>query len=114
MAALAFAQRHLVGNLENIAQRLGALAVKPAHGQAELVHRLDDRIDLLRQHQSRQVQHRAHADARAEIRRARGQIAEFLAERVIRGFSPVRNPTGQSRCHACAICRPGRSACIRR
>ena len=53
IAALGFAEGHLVGHLENIAQRLGAFAVKPAHGQAELVHRLDDRVDLLGQHQAR-------------------------------------------------------------
>ena len=51
--ALGLAQGHLVGHLENIAQRLGALAVKAADGQAELVDRLDDRVDLLRQDQAR-------------------------------------------------------------
>ena len=40
---LGLAERHLVGDLENIAQRLGAFAVKSAHRQAELVDRLDDR-----------------------------------------------------------------------
>ena len=34
---LDFAQGHLVGDLEDIAQRLGAFAVKAAHGQAQLV-----------------------------------------------------------------------------
>ena len=36
-----------------------------------------------RQHQAGQMQHRADADARAEIRRAGGQVAEFGAESVI-------------------------------
>ena len=35
-------ERRLVGDLEEIAQRLGAFAIQPAHRQADLVHRLDD------------------------------------------------------------------------
>ena len=46
-----FAQSHLVGNLENIAQRFGAFAVKAAHRQAQFVDGLNDRIDLLGQNQ---------------------------------------------------------------
>ena len=83
MVALGFAERHLVGDLEHIAQRLGAFAVKPAHGQAELVDGLDDRIDLLGQDQAGQMQHRADADAGAEVGRAGGQIAEVVVEGVI-------------------------------
>ena len=80
---LCFAERHLVGNLKNISERLGAFAVKPAHREAELVDRLDDRIDLLAQNQPRQMEHRADADARAEIRRAGRQIAKLVVEGII-------------------------------
>ncbi len=82
----AFAERHLVGDLKNIAQRLGAFAVKPAHREAKLVDGLDDRIDLLGENEARQMQHRAHADAGAEIRRTRGQITEFVVEGEIQFF----------------------------
>jgi hypothetical protein len=81
-----FAERHLVGNLKNISERLGAFAVKPAHGEAELVDGLDDGIDLLAQDQAGQMQHRADADAGAEIRRAGGQITQLVVEGVIQLF----------------------------
>ena len=83
MARFRFAQRHLVGNLKNISERFRAFAVKSAHGQTELVDGLDDGIDLLGQNQAGQMQHRADADARAEIRRAGGQITEVGVESVI-------------------------------
>ena len=83
MSVSDFAQGHLVGNLEDIAQRLGAFAVKSAHGQAEFVDRVNDRVDLLGQNQPRQMQHGADADAGAEVGRAGGQVAEFGSEGVI-------------------------------
>ena len=114
MAALGLAEGHLVGHLEDIAQRLGAFAIKPAHGQAELVDRLDDRVDLFGQDQPGQVQHGADADAGAEIGRAGGQIAQLGAESVIRASSPARNPAWSIAVQAWRSCSPGRSACIRR
>ena len=89
------AQGHLVGDLENIAQRLGAFAVKAAHGQAQLVDGLDDLVDLLGQHQPRQMQHGADADAGAEIGRAGGQVTQFRAESVIEFASPTRYRPGR-------------------
>ena len=77
---LRFAQGHLVGNLEDVAQRLGAFAVKAAHGQADFVDRLDDLVDLLGQDQAGQMQHGADAHAGAEVGRAGGQVAELGAE----------------------------------
>ena len=46
---------HLVGHLEDISKGLSAFAVETAHRQAEFIHRLDDRVDLLRQHKARQM-----------------------------------------------------------
>ena len=77
-----FAEGHLVRHLEDVAERLGALAIKSAHRQPELVDGLDDGIDLLGQDESGQMQHGAHADARAEVGRARGQVTQFVAEGV--------------------------------
>jgi hypothetical protein len=50
---LRLTQSHLIGYLEDVPQRFRALAVKSAHGQSELVHRLDDLIDLLTQNERR-------------------------------------------------------------
>ena len=110
---LDFAQGHLVGNLEDIAQRLGAFAVKAAHGQAQLVDGLNDLVDLLGQDQPGQMQHGADADAGAEIGRAGGQITQVRAESVIEfalqfGIHLVDGHPGLP------SCRPGRSACMRR
>ena len=80
------AKSHLIGNLKHIAERLGAFAVKPAHGQAQFVDRLNDLVDLLGQHQGRQVEHRAHTDARAEVGRAGSQVTEVGREGVIEPF----------------------------
>ena len=76
--ALGLTEGHLVGNLKDVAQRLGAFPVKPAHGKAQLVDGLDDLVDLLAQHQPRQVQHRAHANAGAQVGGAGGEIAAFF------------------------------------
>ena len=109
-----FAQGHLVGNLEHVAQRLGALAVEAAHGQAQFVDGLNDRVDLLGQHQPGQMQHGADADARAQVGGAGGQVTQFGAKGVIElllqlGIQPGRWPV-----QAWRSCRPGRRACIRR
>ena len=109
-----FAQRHLVGHLEDIAQRFGAFAVKSAHRQAELVDRLDDRIDLLGQHQPGQMQHRADADAGAEIGRARGQIAQFGVEGVIELLLQFRIQLIDRRPRLAQLQARDASACIRR
>ena len=70
----------LVGDLVEVAHRLAALAVQAADGQVDLVQRLEDLLDLLGQHQRRQVQHHADADAGADVRRAGGEVAELFAE----------------------------------
>ena len=76
--ALGLAEGHLVGNLKDVAQRLGAFPVKPAHGKAELVDGLNDLVDLFTQHQPRQVQHRAHANAGAQVGGAGSEVAAFF------------------------------------
>ena len=79
---LGFAQRGLVGNLEKIAQRLGALAVKPAHGESDFADRIDDLVDLLGEDEARKVHHGRGAEAGADIGRARREVTEFRMERV--------------------------------
>ncbi len=94
-------------------ERLRAFAVKPAHRQAKLVHRLNDGIDLFGEHQARQMQHRAHPDAGAEIGRARGQITKFIVEGEIQLLFQRRSSLSTA-CHASRVWKPGRNACIRR
>ena len=104
---------HLVGNPKDVAQRLGAFPVKPAHGKTQLVDGLDDLVDLLAQHQPRQVQHRAHANAGAEVGGAGGEVAAFFRVGKIEamlelGVKPVDGGPGG------ADLQPGSSACMRR
>ena len=42
-------QGHLIGDLKDIAQRLGALAIETAHRQPQLIDGLDNLVDLLGQ-----------------------------------------------------------------
>src|SRR5437899_1606180 len=65
--ALRLAESHLVGDLEYVAQCLGALPIQAADSQPQLIHRLNNWIDLLSQHQSRQVQHCADPNASANV-----------------------------------------------
>ena len=69
-------KRGLVRNLEQVAHRLGAFAIKPAHGETDFVHRLDDLVDHLAQDKAGQMEHGGGAHAGADIRRASGQITE--------------------------------------
>ena len=46
---LRLAEGHLVGDLEDVAQRLRAFAVQAADGQTKLVDRLDNLVNLLAQ-----------------------------------------------------------------
>ena len=74
---LLLAERGLIGDLEEIAERFRALAVEPADGEADFVHGLDDLVDLLGEHERRQMDHRRGAHAGADVRRAGGEIAEL-------------------------------------
>ena len=80
ISRLGLAEGHLVGNLEKVAERLGALAVEAAHGQADLVHRFDDLRDLVVEHERGQVHHGGGAHAGADVGRARGEIADLRRE----------------------------------
>ena len=73
---LALAEGGLVGNLIEIAERLGAFAVETADGEADLVDRLEDLADLVAEHEAGQVEHGGGAQAGAEIGRAGGEVAE--------------------------------------
>ena len=75
-------KRDLVADLIEIAHRLRAFAVQAAHRQADLLQAAKHLVDLPGNHQRRQVQHDAHAHARADVRRAGGQIAQPLVEGV--------------------------------
>ncbi len=57
--------------------------MQAADGQAKLVDRLDDLVNLLAQDQPWQVQHRADANTGAEVGGAGGQVAASLAEGVV-------------------------------
>ena len=82
-ALLALAERGLVGDLEDAAAGVGALAEQAAHGHAELVDGADDLFHLAGDDERRQVHHGRGADAGAEVGRARGQVAELRRERVV-------------------------------
>ena len=79
---LLLAQADLVRDLEHVAHRLRTLPPKPANRQADLAHALDDRVDLVRQHQPRDVQHHAGPHAGSHVGRAGGQKTEARRERV--------------------------------
>ena len=80
ICALRLAEGHLVGNLEEVAERLGAFAVEAAHGQADLVHGLDDLGDLVVEHERGQVHHGRGAHAGADVGRAGGEVADLGRE----------------------------------
>ena len=80
---LGFAEGGLVRDLEKIPHRLGPLPVQAADGEADFVHRVDDLVDLVAHHQRRQVEHGRGTHAGADIRGARGEIAEVGVEREI-------------------------------
>src|SRR5712671_7236626 len=82
-AGFGLAECHLIRHLENVAQRFGALAIKPADGEAQLVHGLDDGVDLLVKDETGEVQHGTDPDASAEVGGAGGEIADLGAEGVI-------------------------------
>ena len=73
-----FAKRRLIGDLEEVAHRLGAFAIKTAHRQTDFADGLHDLIDQFAQDQTGQMQHGGRAHAGADVRRARGQITEPL------------------------------------
>ncbi len=81
--ALGLAQSHLVGHLEDIAQRLGAFAIKTTNSQTQFVDRLDDRVNVLVQDQPRQVQHGADSDPGADVGRTGRQITQVRTEGII-------------------------------
>ena len=69
------AQRHLVADLIKVAAVLRPLAVQPADGDVDLLHRFEDLLDLAGDDQSRQVQHHADPQPRADVGRTRRQVA---------------------------------------
>src|SRR5262245_47833514 len=89
-SALRFTKRHLIGNLEYITERFSPLAVKAAHRETKLVHRLNNWIDLLRQYQTRQVEHGADSDTGADVGGTGSEVAEIGIESVLESFLQVR------------------------
>ena len=77
------AEGDLVGELVEVAGGFAALAEEAADRQAHVLGGVEELFDLAGQFQGRHVQHHRHADARAQVRRAGGQVAEPRAERVI-------------------------------
>jgi len=83
---LRFAEGHLVGNLEEVAERLGAFAVEAADGEADLVHGFDDLGDLVVEHEGGQVHHGGGAHAGADVGGAGGEVADLGREGEIEFF----------------------------
>ncbi len=73
---LRHSQRHLVGDLEEVAHDLGPLAVEAAHGKPDLGHPGEDLLHPLGQDQGRKVDQDGGAHPRADVGRAGGEIAE--------------------------------------
>ena len=73
---LRFAQGCLVGNLEKISKSFGSFAIQPADGEAELINRFDDLVDLLAQNEAGEVEHGGGAHAGSDIGGAGGEITE--------------------------------------
>lgn len=76
-----FAEGGLIGDLEQVAEGLGSLAVEPADGEAELVDRFDDLIDLLAQNEAGKMEHGGGTHSGADVGRAGGEVAEGWGER---------------------------------
>lgn len=66
--------------LEQVADALGLVAVDTADGEAELRRDIHDTLDIAREDEARQMQQHRGAQARAEVRRARGQVAHLLVK----------------------------------
>ena len=75
-------ERDLVADLIEVAHRLRAFAVQAADRQTDLLQAAEDLVDLPGDDQRGQVQHHAHAHARAHVGRAGGEIAEPFVEGV--------------------------------
>ena len=104
---LALAERHLVGDLVEVAERPAALAVEAADGQVDLLQGAEDLLDLLGQPEGRQVQHDAGPHAGADVGRAGGQVAELRAE----GVGELRFEQVVDAVDVAARPRRGRSRC---
>ena len=72
----AFSERGLVGDLEQVADCLGPLTVKPAHGKVHVARRPKNLLYLTGHLQCRKVQHDADAQGRSDIRRTGRQVSE--------------------------------------
>ena len=77
---LAESQRELVGDLVETADTLLVIAEIRPHREAELRRDVHDAADVARRHEPWQMQDHACAQARAEVRRAGGQIAHLFIE----------------------------------
>ncbi len=67
--ALGFAQRNLVRNLEHMTGGFRPLSPKPAYRKPDFGDRVDDRLNLLGQTETRQMKHHAGAHPGAKIGR---------------------------------------------
>ena len=77
---LAAAERGLVRDLEEVAHDLAVLAVEAPHVEAHLHDALEHPLDLLEQHQGRQVDEHRGPQPGAGVRRAGRQVADLLRE----------------------------------
>ena len=76
------AERGLVGDLVEVPHRLRSLSIEPADGQRDLVEAAEHLVDLPGDDERREVEHHAHADPGADVRRAGGEVAPARVEGV--------------------------------
>ncbi len=76
-------QRRLVAELEEVAHRVGTLAVEPADRQAHVGGGALHLLEFPHESQPRQMQHHAHPQAGADVGGAGGEVAEARREGVI-------------------------------
>ena len=79
---LGLAEGGLIGNLEEVSEGFGALAVKSAHSQTDFADGIDDLVDLFGEHEGGKVDHGRGAQAGADIGRAGGEVAEIRVKGV--------------------------------
>ena len=80
---LAEAERELVRDLEEVAYDLLVVAVERAQRETELLRDIDDVVDVARIDEPWQMEYDRCAQARAEVRRTRCEIAHLLVEREV-------------------------------
>ena len=93
----AAAEGGLVGYLVEVAGGFGAFAVETADGQAHVFGGAEDFFDLAGELEGGEVEHDADADARADVGRTGGEVAEEAERRRSRDVPGGRRRGGRLR-----------------